>query len=328
MSGNATETHRMPRGKILSLGSINADFQMRTARRPEVSETLLASDFVRLGGGKAANVAYLAAKLGAPAQLLARVGDDDLAEQALAPLRAAGIDLRGIVRVAHAGTGVTMITVPPDGKKSIVMAANANQAWNAADAEAVRRAVAGLPAASVLAADCEIPVPVLEPALRAARQAGVVTVLDPSPADRAGALLALSDYLAPNAGEAAHLTGIACDDVAAAIAAGRRLRECGVGTACVKLVDGGCVTVAPAEVFHVPPVPVEVVDTTGAGDAFTGALAVALLERRPCAEAVRFAVAASHLAVTAYGSQPAYPDRKRVEQMAARLDVRMHDGRQ
>lgn len=312
-------------GSILSLGSINADFQMRIRRQPEVSETLLASDFARLGGGKAANVAYLARKLGLRAQLFAHTGDDDLSEQAIAPLRATGVDLSGIKKIRNAHTGVTMITVPPNGKKSIVMAANSNGFWCQDDATPVLQAIREAQAGSVLVADCEIPVFIVEQALRVARQCGITTILDPSPANRVtDAVLKLSDFIVPNCSETQALTGIECEDVDSAIGAGNALLERGVSVACIKLMDGGCVVVEDGCAFHIAPVPVEVVDTTGAGDAFTGALAVALLERQPLHQAARFAVAASHLAVTAYGSQPAYPARKDIERMERRLETSTH----
>jgi ribokinase len=189
----------------------------------------------------------------------------------------------------------------------------------------VLRAIRDAETGSVLVADCEIPVFVVEQALRAARQKGLRTVLDPSPADRVtDAVLKLTDFIAPNAGEARSLTGIDCEDVESAIEAANCLLERGVGVACIKLPDGGCVVMEDGCAFHIEPVPVEVVDTTGAGDAFTGGLAVALLEQRPLHQAARFAVAASHLAVTAYGSQPAYPTRKQIEQLERRLDMSTH----
>jgi ribokinase len=312
-------------GTILSLGSINADFQMRTKRQPEVSETLLASDFAKLGGGKAANVAYLATKLGLRAQLFAHTGDDDLSEQAIAPLRETGVDLSCIKKIKNAHTGVTMITVPPDGKKSIVMAANANGFWCQDDVQPVLQAIREAEPGSVLVADCEIPVFIVEQAMRAARQRGIITVLDPSPADRVtDAVLKLTDFIAPNCGETRKLTGLECDDVDTAIDAGTLLLERGVRVACIKLADGGCVVVEDGCAFHIASVPVEVVDTTGAGDAFTGALSVALMEKQALHDAARFAVAASHLAVTAYGSQPAYPTREEIECMERRLETSTH----
>jgi ribokinase len=132
---------------ILSLGSINADFQLRVDRRPEVNETLIGRDFLRLGGGRAANVAFFARKLGLEACLLAQVGDDDLAEQALAPLRNIGVDLSRVAAVEGCGTGVAMITVQPDGKKGIVAAGNANEAWTSEQAAEVVEVIEEAPKA-------------------------------------------------------------------------------------------------------------------------------------------------------------------------------------
>lgn len=309
-------------GHILALGSVNADFQVRVERRPEVSETLLATDFKRMSGGKSANVAFLARKLGLTASLFAHVGDDDLAEQALSSLSEAGIDLSGIQRIPGQSTGVAMITVPPDGKKGIVMAPNANDVWSAADAERVAQAVSNAPPGSVLVTNCEVPDFVIERALQAARAHSIRSILDPSPADRVtDKLLELADIVAPNAGEAQSLSGIECKDAQSGFQAGERLHERGTSVAFVKLADGGCVMTDGKNAVHIAAVPVEMVDSTGAGDAFAGALAVAIAERQPHAEAARFAVAASHLAVTGYGSQPAYPGRAQLEEMKKRLII-------
>ena len=310
------------RGLILSLGSVNADFQVRVERLPEVSETLIAHDFARFGGGKAANVAVFARKLGAQVRLFGHVGDDDLAAQAIQPLRDIGVDLSDVKMVAGQPTGMAMVTVPPDGKKGIVFAANANDTWTDDDAEQTARAVAEAAPGSVLVVDCEVPVFVLERAAQSARQRGITVLLDPSPADRVtDSLLRLIDIVLPNSSEAKRLTGIECRDVQSAIHAGDCLLERGAGTACIKLGDGGCVLVDKEQTVRVAPVPVTVVDTTGAGDAFAGAMAVAVLEQRSHADAVRLAVAASHIAVTGYGAQSSYPTRDEFESMLHRLDV-------
>jgi ribokinase len=292
-------------GKILSLGSINADFQMRTKRQPEVSETLLASDFAKFSGGKAANVAYLARRLGHHAQLFAHTGDDDLSEQAIAPLRETGVDLSGIKKIKNAYTGVTMITVPPDGKKSIVMAANANGFWCQDDALPVLDAIRTADPGSVLVADCEIPVFIVEQAMRTARQRGITTILDPSPADRVtDAVLKQTDFIAPNCGETRVLTGIECDDIESAIDAGRVLLDRGVRVACIKLADGGCVVVEDGCAFHIAPVPVEVVDTTGAGDAFAAGLLAARAGGAEPAEQLAAGCALAARAVCVHGARP------------------------
>jgi ribokinase len=316
----------MNQGTIISLGSVNADFQVRVPHRPAISETLLAHDFIQLSGGKAANVAYLARRLGINATLLAHVGDDTLREQALAPLREIGVDLSHVRVVGGSATGVSMITVPPDGKKGIVLAGNANHKWNEGDAAEVRKAIEDAPPGSLLVVDYEVPPVVAKQAVNTAYERNIPVVLDPSPADRVEQrLFPKVAYLVPNAGEAEGLTDISIDSAEAAAKAGRLLMERGVEYACMKLKDGGCVLVSREAVVHVPPVPVEVVDTTGAGDAFAGALAVAVMEGRSSRDAACFATAASHYCVTRYGSQPAYPTRGEMDDLFRRLAERAYD---
>lgn len=303
-------------GLILSLGSANADFQLRVDRRPEISETLVGRDFLCAGGGKAANVAAFARKLGLGARLFAHVGDDDLAERALAPLRAVDVDLAGVAVVPGCATGVAMITVPPDGQKGIVLSPNANDDWTEHTAATVTQLIEDSPSGSVLVVDCEIPVFVVERAAEAAGRRGLSIILDPSPADRVTEpLIASARVVVPNGAEAETLTGVACRDVRSAAEAGRRLLDRGADAACVKLDEGGCVLVAGDASTHIPGAPVEVVDTTGAGDAFAGALAVACAEGHPLPEAARFAAAAAHRTVAGYGSQAALPTRDQIEEM-------------
>lgn len=305
---------------MLSVGSVNADFQLRVPRPLQAGETLLGTDFVRLGGGKAANRAFLAHRLSHPAWLLGRVGDDELRAQALAPLSRAGLVLNHVTTVRGVPTAVSVIAVPPDGKKSILLAANANDVWDEraiADALAV---VAAAPPGSVLTADCEIMPGVTARLVSAARTAGLRVLLDPAPPDRADRTLLDGCFaLSPDAREAAALTGIATDTVEGAAAAAVALAGAGATLVYVKLGDGGCVGVLAGRVVHVPPTPVPVVDSTGAGDAFTGALGVALLEGQSPEQAMLFATAASHCAVTGYGSQEAYPTRTAIEALIPRL---------
>jgi ribokinase len=305
---------------LLSLGSINADFQLRLDRPPDTGQTLIGRDFLRLSGGKAANVAFLARRLGVPARLLGRVGDDELSCQALTPLREAGVDVSGVTTAAGCPTAVSMVAVLPDGKKCIALANNANDAWGTDDLALIIAAIREAPAGSALVADYEVPPAVVEQAVITAAECGLPIVIDPSPADRVElAVLAHAAAVTPNPAEAEGLIGISAGGIDGAAAAAARLIEHGVGAACIKFADGGCVAGRRGETWVVEPVPVPVVDTTGAGDAFAGALAVALMERRPFVEAACFAAAASHLAVTGYGSQPAYPTRAQIEDLLPSL---------
>ncbi|MXP64516.1 ribokinase [Roseomonas sp. M0104] len=314
----------MPQPLILSLGSVNADFQVRVPEPPATGKTLPATDFARLGGGKAANIAFLARRLGHPALLLGRTGDDELREQALKPLRAAGVDLSAVSVASGTATAVSMIAVPPDGKKSIILAGNANDAWDESSMRMVAARIAAAPEGSVLVADYEVAPELVARAIEAARRRGLRVVLDPSPAPRAvPEVLGRATALSPNASEAQDITGVAVGDPGSAAEAAARLAALGAAIVCVKLSDGGCVLRHEGRTSLVAALPVEVVDSTGAGDAFTGGLAVALLEGRPPLQAALFAAAASHLAVTAYGSQEAYAARDRTEALAARLETQV-----
>lgn len=299
---------------VLSLGSINADFQVRVDRRPEPGETLIGRDFVQLSGGKAANVAYLARRLGVPSRLIGRVGADALAEQALAPLRAAGIDVEGVSASETCPTGVSMIATPPDGRKGITLAQNANMDWSEEAREAAIAAIEAAPDGAVLVLDCEIPPALALRAAKIAKARGMCRVLDPSPAAAVGeALLACVDVLVPNPVEAEHLTGITIDGEDSAVEAARALAAKGPGAICMKLPEGGCVLLHDGNLHRIGGPKSDPVDTNGAGDAFAGALAAALAQGHDMLRAACHGVAAADVAVGGYGAQPSYPDARALE---------------
>jgi ribokinase len=310
---------------IISLGSINADFQVRAERWAEAGHDFLVTDFMRFGGGKAANVAYAARRLSAPVMLIGHVGDDDLAEQALNPLRQLPLDLPLVSRVRGMATGFVTIVVTPDGKKTMIAAHNANDVWTEKEAANAASAVAKAAAGSILVADCAISIDPVERAARAAAQRKFPIILDPSPAERVpDRLFPLVEFVTPNPVEAQQLTGIAVQSIEDALRAGRVLISRGTKVALMKMPEGGCVTVTADGAVAVRTTPVKVVDTTGAGDVFAGALATALLERQSLLNAVRIAVAAAHVSVTRYGAQASYPDRTEIEEMVARLPSDEH----
>jgi ribokinase len=310
---------------IISLGSINADFQVRAERWAEAGHDLLVTDFMRFGGGKAANVAYAARRLGSPVMLIGHVGDDDLAEQALNPLRQLPLDLRFVSCVRGKETGFVTIVVTPDGKKTMIAAHNANDVWTEKEAANAASEVAKAAVGSILVADCAISIDPVERAARAAVLRKFPIILDPSPAERVpDRLFPLVEFVTPNPVEAQQLTGIAVQSIEDALRAGRALISRGTKVALMKMPQGGCVTVTADSAIAIRPTPVKVVDTTGAGDVFAGAFAVALLERRGLLDAVRFAVAAAHVSVTRYGAQASYPDRIEIEEMLARLPSDKH----
>jgi ribokinase len=312
---------------VVSLGSVNADFLVRVPEPPAGSGALLGESLLRTSGGKAGNVAVLAARLGTPARLLGCVGDDDLAAQALRGPESARVNLRG-VRRRRGLTGYSSILVPPGGAKTIVLVPNANDAWGD-DGERVAAEVDAAPDGSVLVADLEVPVALVLAALQVARERGLTTVLDPAPPDRAtDELLALADHLTPDHTEAQQLTGEDTAEAAGAARAAVELRKRGAAVVHVKLAGGGCVTATADGLTLVEaPADVPVVDATGAGDAFAGGLAVALVRGRSAVEAAEHAVAASTCAVGGYGSQESYPDAATLAAMLARVSSRPFTGR-
>ena len=310
---------------IISLGSINADFQVRAERWAEAGHDFLVTDFMRFGGGKAANVAYAARRLGSPVMLIGHVGDDDFAEQALNPLRQLLLDLRLVSCVRGMATGFVTIVVTPDGKKTMIAAHNANDVWTEKEAANAASGVAEAAAGSIRVADCAISIDPVECVARAAVLRKFPIILDPSPAERVpDRLFPLVEFVTPNPVEAQQLTGIAVQSIEDALRAGRALISRGTKVALIKMPHGGCVTVTADSAIAIRPTPVKVIDTTGAGDIFAGALAVALLEGRSLLDAVRYAVAAAHVSVTRYGAQASYPDRTEIEKMLARLPSDEH----
>lgn len=223
---------------------------------------------------------------------------------------------------------MSMVAVPPDGKKSIVLAGNANDSWDGAALESMMKALREAPKESVLVVDQEIPAKVVTKAIRLAAERGMRAVLDPSPPDRVDrAVLPHVHAMTPNVREASRLTGMTVSDAASAMRAAERLLKWGVRVACIKLADGGCVAAWTGGCVHIPSPNVHAVDATGAGDAFTAAFAVSLLEGGDPAQAACYGVAASSRAVGTYGSQPSYPSRADIEVNlpALRQAMQFHD---
>lgn len=311
-------------GEVLSLGSVNVDVQVRAERPPEAGETLLATEFLLQGGGKAANVAVTARRLGARARVFGRIGTDWLGHIALLPLQREGVDISDVRVVEGASTAVSVIVVGRDGQKGIVLASNANERWTISDAREVERTFFDLDASEryVLVVDLEVPPRIVLPAMRAARSRSIPIVLDPSPASRVDdEMLALADVITPNASEAEALTSIRVASLADAARAAEHLLVRGASAALVKVHDGGCVAMSREHALEVRAPKVRVVDKTGAGDAFAGALATALVEGRGLSEAARFAVAAATHAVGRWGSQAAYADRAELDGLLAQIEL-------
>src|SRR5919204_3703919 len=286
--------------RVLVVGSANVDFTLALERLPEPGETVSEGTLLIARGGKGANQAVAARRLGAEVRLIGCVGDDASGREVRAALAEEGIGVAGIASTAQAPTGTALILVDRAGRNQIGVAPGANRALTVAHVHARADDFAW---AEVVVASCEIPLECVAAALDLARRHGTPTILNPAPVPRAPIdRLDLVDYLTPNAGEAARLSGATGEEAAAEALVAR-----GAGTVIVTLGAAGALARGRAGTHRVPGVKVDAVDTTAAGDAFNGALAVALAERRDVALALAFANAAAALACTKRGAPPSLP---------------------
>ncbi|WP_431782289.1 ribokinase [Streptomyces chumphonensis] len=303
-----TDTPRRPLD-VLVVGSANADLITVVERHPAPGETVLGSDLAVHPGGKGANQAVAAARLGARAGLLARVGDDAHGRLLAASLADAGVDT-GPVLTGGAPTGVALIAVDGRGDNTIVVSPGANGRLTPAD---VADARAVLASAAVVSLQLEIPSESVAAAVRAAVAAGTRVVLNPSPpAPLPPDVLAACDPLVVNEHEARALLrsptgGAPAAEPADAAGRAEALRRRGPRSVVVTLGAAGALVCGPQGTEHVPAPAVEAVDATGAGDAFTGALAWRLALGEDLASAVRFAVRVGAASVTRPGAQSSYP---------------------
>lgn len=296
---------------IIVFGSINMDLVTKTPRLPVAGETLTGYEFFTAGGGKGANQAVAAARLGISTQIVGRLGNDDFGRQLLRHLQAAGVQTDGVLVDETTSSGVAVITVDDAGENNIIIIAGANGRLNETDVERLR---SRLPGAAALLMQLEIPMATVQLAAQAAHSAGVPVILDPAPAqDIPDDLYPLIDIITPNQLEASQLVGFPVDGQEAARQASAELQQRGVSTVIVKLGDRGVFCATAEETFFVPAFSVQAVDTVAAGDAFNGALAVALAQGRLLREAVVWGAAAGALSATKAGAQPSLPDRETFE---------------
>ncbi len=296
--------------RVMIVGSFNTDLAVRTPHIPVGGETILGGGFITGPGGKGANQAVAAARLGADTSMLVKLGTDMFGDQAAENLQREGISSQLLLRSSESHTGVAFIVVDDNGENMIVVAGGTNNLLSVADVEKARTVIEQ---ASVLLLQLEIPMEAVEQAIRIAHEAGVRVILNPAPGrDLDASLLSMVDVLTPNETEAQLITGMPVKSLEQAEAAARQLVQTGVGAVVMTLGGKGALVVTPEYVRHVPGKQVKVVDTTGAGDAFSGALAVALAEKKELVDAVAFANAAAALQVTRFGTAPVMPYRKEV----------------
>jgi ribokinase len=288
-------------GEVVIVGSINVDLVVRAAQLPAPGQTVTGGVFAQYQGGKGATQAVAAARAGATVALVGAVGDDEYGRRALVDLRSEGVDISRVAVMSGESTGLALIAVDERGANQIVVAPGANAALGAA---AIERALAGYEPrpGSVAVLSFELGDDAIVEAGNYAASRGMRLLVNPAPArDLASELVALSPIVLPNEGEAATLTGLS-DPRAAAVALAKRTGApviVTLGGAGALLHEPG----GPAETVHLPAPSVEVVDSTGAGDAFVGALAAHLAAGKPLREAAAAAIEAASESVTSAGAR-------------------------
>jgi len=302
--------------KIVVVGSINMDLVARVRALPRAGQTVHGSDFRLIPGGKGANQAVAAARLGARCAMVGRVGDDEFAPRLRDGLARHGVAVDLVPQTADCPSGVALIAVEDSGENAITIIAGANGRLSPDDVAAAHHAIAH---ADAVLLQLEVPLETVAAALEAAARHRVPVVLDPAPApERMPEALLRADVLCPNQSEAEAITGMRVADPDDADRAAAWLVDRGTRLAVITLGRQGALARDHAGwCEHVPAPPVDAVDATAAGDAFAAAGAVALAERRRLRDALDFACAAGSLAATRFGAQPAMPDRAEVERMIA-----------
>ncbi len=301
--------------RICVVGSCMIDLISRVPRLPALGETLVGHSFHLGYGGKGANQATAAAKLGARVSMVARVGHDVFGQGTLDNFRSLGIATTHVLQDADRFSGVAPIFVDDRAENVIVIVPGANYGLTPVDVRAAREDIAS---ADVLCCQLEIPVESTLEAFRVARSAGVTTILNPAPAaSLPDELLGLTDICVPNEVELEMLTGYSAGSLEEAGRAAETLLARGPRHVIVTLGSRGSLVVTAGSTQHVPAVPVHAVDPTGAGDEFIGALAVFLAEGASMADATMAAAAAAAISVTRIGTQVSFPDRQEVERLLA-----------
>ncbi|CAM3790165.1 ribokinase [Rouxiella silvae] len=301
----------MDKGKLVVLGSINADHVLNIRQFPQPGETVMGSHYNVAFGGKGANQAVAAGRSGADISFIACVGSDDIGERVRKQLASDNIDTRPVEAIADTTTGVALIFVNADAENVIGIDAGANKALTP---EYLARYQQQIIDASALLMQLESPLESVIAAARIAHDNGTQVILNPAPAcELPDELLSLVDMITPNETEAEKLTGVKVITADDAACAAKVLHAKGIATVIITLGSKGVWLSQQGEGKSVPGFSVKAVDTIAAGDTFNGALVTALLEGKPMDQSVRFAHAAAAIAVTRAGAQSSVPWRHEID---------------
>lgn len=299
----------MPR--ILVVGSANMDLVVKAPRMPVAGETVMGGEFSTVRGGKGANQAIACARMGAEVWMLGCVGQDAFGDALIEGLRADGVRCELMRRHPTAPSGIAVILIDASGENSIVVATGANGELAAEDVATVQ----GFERFDAVLTQLEAPLETVRATLRRAREHGVLSVLDAGPpTEGAQELVAEADVISPNETEAKALLGLPVQERLEPGEAADRLVAAGARLVVLKLGAEGALVAGPDCIEHIPAFMVEPVDTTGAGDAFTAALAVSLAEGEDPVRAATVGAAAGALAATTFGAAPSMPTREAVEE--------------
>lgn len=308
-------SHASP--KIVVVGSLNVDLAAQVRQLPRPGETIAATGFHVIAGGKGANQAVSAARMGAEVSMIGRLGDDVFAKQLTAAMQGENVNLEYVASTADCSSGVAMICVADSGQNTIVVAPGANGRLTPEDVEAAQSAIVN---ADLVLLQLEIPQATVLATMRLARRLGKPVLLNaaPAPQDWDERLLAV-DLLCVNETEAQRLTGFESQSLQDAQRAARSLHQRGAGSVVITLGErGAMICNRDGECTSIPAFRVHAVDTTAAGDAFVGALAVALCQGRELADAARLGCAAGALAASRFGAQTSLPREHEVREFSSR----------
>jgi len=305
--------------RLAVVGSLNMDLVVRVGRLPEPGETVLGDDLRQIPGGKGANQAVSAAKLGAEVAMVGRVGDDPFGQVLRQNMAMSGVNVRHVAALPGMATGTAMIVVEAEtGRNVIAVSPGANAHLTVADIDAAREAIV---TADALLLQLETPLSTVLRAAELAAQAGTKVILNPAPAAvLPSELLGLVTFLVPNESEASLLADLPVRSLTDAEEAGRVLLARGVGNVLVTLGCQGVLAMTGADAVHIPARKVAAVDTTAAGDTFIGAFALAFAGGLTLPRALEFGCAAATLSTTRPGAQISMPDADEVKTFMSVLD--------
>lgn len=301
----------MNKPRIVVVGSSNTDLVVQAPRFPKPGESVMGGVFARFQGGKGANQAVAAARAGAEVAFVGRVGQDEFGDTSLKGLSQEGIDISLTIRDEKLASGVALIIVDASGENEIVVAAGANLGISSAQ---VDQAIDLIVSADIVLTQLEMPIETVAVLAETVDRCGKSLILNPAPASPIpDSVFPCVDVLTPNLGELEVISGMKIETVEDIEKASQYFLRKGVGAVVVTQGREGCLTITPEESWWTQALAVDARDTVGAGDCFSGTLAVALAERRSLKEAVRFATAAAGISVTRLGAQPSMPYRNEID---------------